>query len=132
MKRLLALCASYALGAAGCAPASVPPTPPPPLVPPPTPREALRGAIDSMVSVPQFRNAHWGVLIVDPESGDTLYSHNAGKLFMPASNMKIVTGAAALALLGADYRFRTTVVAVGSRRGGVLDGDLIVHGRGDP
>ena len=45
-----------------------------------------------MVAQPKFSNAHWGILIVDPERGDTLYSRNAGKLFMPASNQKIVTG----------------------------------------
>jgi serine-type D-Ala-D-Ala carboxypeptidase/endopeptidase (penicillin-binding protein 4) len=92
----------------------------------------LRRSIDSMIAAPQFRNAHWGILIVDPQSGDTLYSHNAGKLFMPASNMKIVTGAVALATLGPDFRFRTTFVARGPVRDGTLAGDLIVQGRGDP
>lgn len=97
-----------------------------------SPRQALVAAIDSMVNAPQFRNAHWGILIVDPARGDTLYSRNAGKLFMPASNMKIVTGAVALSELGADYRFRTTFVADGPVVGGTLKGNLIVEGRGDP
>ncbi|MDB4911117.1 MAG: D-alanyl-D-alanine carboxypeptidase/D-alanyl-D-alanine-endopeptidase, partial [Gemmatimonadetes bacterium] len=48
-------------------------------------RAALRYSIDSMVRQSEFRNAQFGVLIVDPERGDTLYSLNAGKLFMPAS-----------------------------------------------
>jgi D-alanyl-D-alanine carboxypeptidase/D-alanyl-D-alanine-endopeptidase (penicillin-binding protein 4) len=85
-----------------------------------------------MVTQPEFRNAHWGILIVDPDRGDTLYSHNAGKLFMPASNMKIVTGSVALAQLGPDYRFNTAFVAAGPACGGVLHGDLLVDGRGDP
>jgi D-alanyl-D-alanine carboxypeptidase/D-alanyl-D-alanine-endopeptidase (penicillin-binding protein 4) len=79
-----------------------------------------------------LRNSHIGLLVVNPASGDTLYSRNAGKLFMPASNMKIITGAAALALLGPDYRFTTTFVSRGAIRDSVLDGDLIVIGRGDP
>src|SRR5262249_27202742 len=69
---------------------------------------SLRAAIDSMADAPEFSNAHWGILIVDPASGDTLYSRNAGKLFMPASNMKILTSATALTLLGPDYRYQTT------------------------
>jgi D-alanyl-D-alanine carboxypeptidase/D-alanyl-D-alanine-endopeptidase (penicillin-binding protein 4) len=85
-----------------------------------------------MVAAPEFRNAHWGILVVDPEQGDTLYSHNAGKLFMPASNMKIVTGSVALAQLGADFRFNTAFVAAGPVCGGLLHGDLLVDGRGDP
>ena len=93
---------------------------------------ALQHDIDSMVVQPEFRNAHWGILIVDPDRGDTLYSHNAGKLFMPASNMKIVTGSVALAQLGPDYRFNTAFVAAGPACGGVLHGDLLVNGRGDP
>ena len=98
---------------------------------PPT-GSSLRTAIDSMVDAPQFRNAHWGVLIVDPESGDTLYSHNAGKLFMPASNQKLLTSATALEQLGPDYRYRTLFATNGRVRDGVLDGDLVVVGRGDP
>lgn len=122
----------FAVGA--CAPARV--------VPAPTPapasdhavhsRAALTARLDSMVNAPAFRNSHWGILIVDPELGDTLYSHNAGKLFMPASNQKILTGAVALARLGADYRFRTPFVAGGAMRDSVLHGDLLVMGSGDP
>src|SRR5512146_523942 len=92
----------------------------------------LRAFIDSMADAPQFSNAHWGILIVDPESGDTLYARNAGKLFMPASNMKILTGATALTQLGPDYRYRTSFVARGPVAEGTLDGDLLVIGRGDP
>jgi len=131
---------------AGAAPAPAPtPAPPPtantgaatitPTMPPkaaPTALDSVRGLIDSLIALPAFRNAHWGVLVVDADSGRTLYSHNADKLFMPASSMKIVTGAVALSLLGPEFRFRTTLVATGPLTGGTLQGDLIVHGRGDP
>jgi len=93
---------------------------------------SLRAFIDSMTDAPQFSNAHWGILIVDPERGDTLYARNAGKLFMPASNMKILTSATALTQLGPDYRYRTSFVARGPVAEGTLDGDLLVIGRGDP
>jgi serine-type D-Ala-D-Ala carboxypeptidase/endopeptidase (penicillin-binding protein 4) len=95
-------------------------------------RAALKQEIDSLTSQPVFRNAQWGVLIVNPRTGDTLYSKNAGKLFMPASNMKIITSAAALTLLGPDYRYRTTFLSDGEVRDSLLDGDLLVIGRGDP
>ena len=97
-----------------------------------SPREALAFSIDSMVDAPQFRNAHFGILIVDPARNDTLYSRNAGKLFMPASNMKIITGSVALKLLGPDFRFRTAFVGDAPVAAGVLKGNLIVEGRGDP
>src|ERR1043165_4773616 len=92
---------------------------------------ALRRSIDSVVNAAEFANGHWGVLVVSTR-GDTLYSHNAGKLFMPASNQKILTSAVAFTQLGPDYRYRTIFVAHGAIEGGVLNGDLGVVGRGDP
>ena len=58
-------------------------------------REGVRRLVDSLVSRPEWRNSQWGILIVDPERGDTLYALNPGKLFMPASNQKLLTGAVA-------------------------------------
>jgi D-alanyl-D-alanine carboxypeptidase/D-alanyl-D-alanine-endopeptidase (penicillin-binding protein 4) len=95
-------------------------------------RDELRHEIDSLTSQPAFRNAEWGVLIVNQRTGDTLYSKNAGKLFMPASNVKIVTSAVALTLLGPEYRYRTTFLGDGEVRDSLLDGNLLVIGRGDP
>ena len=99
---------------------------------PPSPRAELRHLIDSLTTQPEFRNAQWGVLIVNPRTGDTLYSKNAGKLFIPASNMKIITSAAALTLLGPEYTYKTTFLTNGEVRDSLLDGDLLVIGRGDP
>jgi D-alanyl-D-alanine carboxypeptidase/D-alanyl-D-alanine-endopeptidase (penicillin-binding protein 4) len=65
-------------------------------------------------------------------TGETLYAVNANKLMMPASNMKIVTLAAAAEKLGWDYRYVTTVAAAGIVEGGTLKGDLVVTGSGDP
>ena len=95
-------------------------------------RAELRHLIDSLTTQTEFRNAEWGVLIVNPRTGDTLYSKNAGKLFMPASNMKIITSAAALTLLGPDYAYKTTFLADGPVHDSLLDGNLLVIGRGDP
>jgi D-alanyl-D-alanine carboxypeptidase/D-alanyl-D-alanine-endopeptidase (penicillin-binding protein 4) len=95
-------------------------------------RSPLAHAIDSMATQAVFRNANWGILVVDPVRGDTLYSLNAGKLFMPASNQKILTGATAVAQLGPDFRFRTDFATNGPLVNGSLRGDLVVIGRGDP
>jgi D-alanyl-D-alanine carboxypeptidase/D-alanyl-D-alanine-endopeptidase (penicillin-binding protein 4) len=88
--------------------------------------------IDAMVNAPEFRTALWGVLIVDPEAHDTLYAHNAAKLFIPASNQKLVSSSVMLEQLGPEFRFRTTFAAHGTIANGTLNGDLAVIGRGDP
>ncbi|GAC1662075.1 MAG: D-alanyl-D-alanine carboxypeptidase/D-alanyl-D-alanine-endopeptidase [Candidatus Acidiferrum sp.] len=75
----------------------------------------------------------WGMLIVDAESGKILFQQNADKYFMPASNMKLFTTALALAKLGPDYRFHTTLETSGEiSPDGILAGDLVLVGRGDP
>src|ERR1700726_267889 len=75
----------------------------------------------------------WGLLIIDAETGETLYELDADKYFLPASNMKLFTTALALAKLGPDYRFHTTLETHGTvSPEGVLTGDLFLVGRGDP
>src|SRR6266699_763608 len=75
----------------------------------------------------------WGLLIVDAKSGETLYEQNADKYFLPASNMKLFTTALALAKLGPEYRFHTTLETRGTiSNEGVLSGDVVLVGRGDP
>jgi D-alanyl-D-alanine carboxypeptidase/D-alanyl-D-alanine-endopeptidase (penicillin-binding protein 4) len=93
---------------------------------------ALRGSIDSLLAAPKFSGAMWGVLVIDAERGDTLYSRNAGKLFIPASNQKILTAAVALHRMGPEFRYSTTVSANAPPVAGVMDGDLIILGTGDP
>jgi len=76
---------------------------------------------------------HWGVLVVDAASGETLYTRNAERYYAPASTTKLFTTALALATLGPGYRFRTTVETRGTLdSSGHLRGDLILVGRGDP
>lgn len=93
---------------------------------------ALRSRLDSILAEPAFRSAIIGVLVVDPETRDTLYAHSPYTALVPASNTKIVTGAVALARLGPDYRYRTTFAVRGAVSDSVLEGDLYVFGRGDP
>lgn len=76
--------------------------------------------------------ARLGVLVVSLERGDTLFSHNADALLSPASNAKLFSTAAALYYLGAAYRFTTEVRARGELKDGVLRGDLVLRGTGDP
>src|SRR5262249_2703342 len=75
----------------------------------------------------------WGIEVVSLKDGRALYTLNSDKLFTPASNTKLFTTAAALALIGPDYRFKTTVETVGTlSKYGRLIGDLVLVGRGDP
>lgn len=78
------------------------------------------------------RTEQWGVLVTSLEHGDTLFALNAREPLAPASNQKLFTSAAALHLLGPDYRFPTYLLANGPIENGVLRGDLRVYGTGDP
>src|SRR4051812_40448612 len=93
----------------------------------------LQTRLAEHVAQPRFAAALWGVKIVAAESGKTLFEHNPQKLFSPASNSKLYTVALALDRLGADYRIKTSLYAKAPPdKNGVLDGDLILYGRGDP
>jgi D-alanyl-D-alanine carboxypeptidase/D-alanyl-D-alanine-endopeptidase (penicillin-binding protein 4) len=97
------------------------------------PKKDLTKEISAILNQPPLSRAHWGVDVVDLETGKALYSQNSDQLFLPASNAKLFTTAAALAIAGPDYRFRTTVEAEGKiDDNGRLLGDLVIVGRGDP
>src|SRR5690349_19849243 len=92
LHRIGALCASLLLAwaAAGAqAPARAP----------------LAGRIDAIVEAPEFRAVRWGVHVVALDTGETLYTRDAGRRFLPASNLKLYSTALALARLGPQYRW---------------------------
>jgi D-alanyl-D-alanine carboxypeptidase/D-alanyl-D-alanine-endopeptidase (penicillin-binding protein 4) len=92
---------------------------------------SLATQIADLVNDPAVSRYHWGILVTNLD-GSPIYGLNQGQLFEPASNVKLYTTAAALALLGADKQFETKVVAVGNLdRRGVLHGDLKLVGGGD-
>ncbi len=92
----------------------------------------LRADLDRIFSDPRFADAQWGVEVASLERSEVLYEKNPKKLYIPASNNKILTAAAALIRLGPEYRFKTQVLINGEISNGVLKGDLIVVGSGDP
>jgi len=88
---------------------------------------------DALLGAAPASKGEWGLLIADAESGEILYEQNADKYFVPASNMKLFSTALALAKLGPDFRFHTTVETRGAVSSeGVLNGDVVLVGRGDP
>ncbi|MDF5719844.1 MAG: D-alanyl-D-alanine carboxypeptidase/D-alanyl-D-alanine-endopeptidase [Rhizonema sp. PD37] len=81
-------------------------------------------AINAITNRPQFNRMRWGISVQPLLSPQNIYSLDAQKYFTPASNAKLLTTAAALQQLGANFRFRTSVYLSGN--------DLHVVGRGDP
>lgn len=97
------------------------------------PHISLKKQIETILAQPDLARGFWGIEIASATSGKVLYSFNSTKLFTPASNTKLFTTAAALALIGPDYKFRTSVETNGSLdKYGRLTGDIILVGRGDP
>lgn len=88
--------------------------------------------LDRILDAPPVDQATFGVLAVDAETGATLYARNAHRKFIPASNQKILVTAAALSLLGPDYRYETGLWTTAPLRSGTLEGDLVAVGAGDP
>lgn len=92
----------------------------------------LQSRIAALLDQPKFATARWGAWIITTEGG-VVFERDVDKSFMPASNMKLYTSAAALDAFGPDFKIKTSVYAtrpVG--KNGVLKGDLILYGRGDP
>src|SRR5690349_4124870 len=95
--------------------------------------KALDKRIAAVLEPADLARGFWGIEVVSLSTGKVLYARDADKLFTPASNTKLFTTAAAMALIGPDYTFRTTVETAGTLdKYGRLTGDLVLVGRGDP
>lgn len=94
--------------------------------------QSLQAEIDALLDVEWLRYGFCGVVVRDVQTGETLYTRDAERMLIPASNMKLLVTAASLHRLGADYRFRTRVWMRGTLMpDGTLQGDLILQGLGD-
>lgn len=95
--------------------------------------DEARVRICKLLRDPAMAGSTEGVVIEEAGTGRVLFELNPRTLLMPASNQKLLTSAAALAILGPDFRFGTRVVAAKAPDpDGVIRGDLFLEGSGDP
>ncbi len=93
---------------------------------------ALPAELSQLVAEAERQRMSVGLAVADVDSGDLLFEHNADEPFNPASVTKVVTTVVALKVLGPSYGFTTDVLRAGNLEGGVVSGDLVVRGKGDP
>lgn len=93
---------------------------------------SLRGALDDLVGAEALAGGRVGVVVADAATGTVLVEHASDRGFATASNMKLLSAAVALHTLGPDFRARTELVQRGEIEAGVLRGDLVLRGHGDP
>lgn len=92
----------------------------------------LQTAINTFVNDASLNNASVGVCVVEVNSGQIVASHQSDLSLIPASALKAMTTATALATLGSTYRFKTELQHDGTISNGVLNGNLYLKGYGDP
>jgi D-alanyl-D-alanine carboxypeptidase/D-alanyl-D-alanine-endopeptidase (penicillin-binding protein 4) len=131
--RAVPLIALALLVLAACAPKTVRPPTLAEATTNPTAHEQLRRDLRAIFSDRTIDHGLWSAVVHSLRHGETLYSYNSFRLQVPASNQKVLTTAVAAERLGWDYRYTTRIYATGTvNAAGVLDGDLIVVGNGDP
>lgn len=81
-----------------------------------------------------LRNAGIGFCVINLKNSELISEYNSHLSLIPASTLKIVTTSAAIGLLGSNFRYETTIMNTGTLniKTGILDGDLIIIGSGDP
>lgn len=94
--------------------------------------KGFRSQVNKIIDSPQLQPAVMGIYIEEYKTRQIIYALNENTLLMPASNMKLFTTSSALALLGPDYRYKTSLYMDGTIENGILIGNLYVKGSGDP
>jgi len=88
--------------------------------------------LERLLADPVLNGATVSLMVRDARSGSTLYQHNPRTRLIPASNLKLLTTAAAMDVLGPQYRFATQLLSNGPQQGERLTGNLYLRGLGDP
>ena len=88
--------------------------------------------LDQLLADPALHGATVSLMVRDARSGNTLYQYNSRTRLIPASNLKLLTTAAAMDVLGPQYRFSTQLLSNGTQQGERLTGNLYLRGLGDP
>ncbi len=94
--------------------------------------ERLTKAINGLQADSQFKHAAISLYVVDTKTGNVIFDKNADMGLAPASCQKIITSTTAFGLLGKDYRYETFVEYNGILKDGLLNGDIVIKGNGDP
>ncbi|MEM1027812.1 MAG: D-alanyl-D-alanine carboxypeptidase [Planctomycetota bacterium] len=95
--------------------------------------EALQDTLTELIAThPTAKRTNVALKVTDLETGEVLFDQNSDKLYTPASNLKIYTSAAALDLLGPEYRWTTKVLTHDSTIDGVMSESFYLRGGGDP
>lgn len=92
----------------------------------------LGKAIDRILQDKRLSGTTTGVSIRHASTGEVIYNHLGDTRLHPASSIKLLTGAAALEVLGEEFRFTTEVLSDGIIQGSVLHGNIYLKGKGDP
>lgn len=94
---------------------------------------AMSDKISQVIDSSEFANARWGIIVISLKDGRIVVARDAQKLFNPASIQKTITSIVALDKLGADFRWKTSVISSNQiESDGTLNGDLILYGQGSP
>lgn len=93
--------------------------------------QSLAKRLDARLDAPGLDRLLWGVAVTDLD-GRLLYGRNQDRLFIPASNTKLVVATVAAALFDPGFTVATSLYGTGPIIDGVLQGDLVFYGRGDP
>ncbi|TXL63360.1 D-alanyl-D-alanine carboxypeptidase/D-alanyl-D-alanine-endopeptidase [Cerasibacillus terrae] len=99
---------------------------------PPLRDKALKQKLDDVLADERLEGVSIGVSVQKAQDAEKIYNYHGNHHLHPASNMKLLTGAAALDVLGPDYQFPTELVTDGKLKGSVLQGDLFLISKGNP
>lgn len=95
-------------------------------------RQRLNSRLSRILDGPVLGSAQCGVVVRSAVTGEVVYACNGDRQMTPASNVKLITAAAALLAFGPDHRFSTRLIPVGAFEDGILQGDLYIVSDGDP